>query len=43
LANEIALLLACTDMAKEEEARFFCTHNHVTHMLGAMESNLQAI
>ncbi len=43
LVDEAALLLACIDMAKEEEARFFSMDNHGAHKLGVMESNLQAI
>jgi hypothetical protein len=40
LASEGALLLACIDMAKEEEVRLFNTNNHGVHKLGAMEFNL---
>ncbi len=43
LASEVPLLLACIDIVKEEEARLFSIDNHGAHMLGAMESNLQAI
>jgi hypothetical protein len=40
--NEVALLLACTNMVEEEEeeAKLFSINNHGAHMFGAMESNL---
>ncbi len=40
LVNEVALLLACTNMVEEEETKLFSTNNHGAHMFGAMESNL---
>jgi len=40
LAGEIALLLACIDIVKEEDVRLFSIDNHETHRLGAMESSL---
>jgi len=40
LVNEVALLLACTNMVEEEEAKKFSINNHGAHMFGAMESNL---